>query len=230
MELQASANGATIDCIVRSIQQALKPMRVMKGGSEGKNTAVEGSDIDLVVVLDDFDHKSLDHYWDLARIGIEGGGIVVVREEKRLLCGRAIVVHRVGGSASETAKVDILFTGDPDDNRHGNPPPYYDCYRTLEQVEYVKRFKAKFPLLHATIISLKQAVYNHVSQDVPGYYLELLCIKEFSEYGPDSSAESVVHHQVREKQVFTIECPVVRRDVWCPEPHRSALNALWTSA
>jgi hypothetical protein len=45
-----------IDCVVRTLQQSAvhKPLRVMTGGSEAKQTAVEGSDIDIVVVLDDF--------------------------------------------------------------------------------------------------------------------------------------------------------------------------------
>ena len=66
----AVRSGALIKAVVTSLQQTLHPMQVLKGGSAGKNTDVPGSDIDLVIILQDYNYEKLQSYANQAQQGL----------------------------------------------------------------------------------------------------------------------------------------------------------------
>ena len=142
-------SGALIEAVVKSPQSTFHPMQVLKGGSAGKNTDVPGSDIDLVVILQDYDYSQLESYRSRALQGLQTSASVANIEKKRdIKVGITVIVSTAGGSRS----VDLLFTGDPDLNAHNNPPTCYTCFSTLNQCKHVKQMKDVYPLLHDNII------------------------------------------------------------------------------
>ena len=143
----------------------------MKGGSEAKNTAIAGSDIDVVVVISDFDSTKIDEYCATACSSIEDSVVL-----KKLRYGVGITVKAESG----TRNIDILFTGDPEDNRHGNPDSSYMTFHTLKQVDYIRLMKSKHPRLHQTIVDIKNWAQQQ-SVAFSSYYMELLCIRVFEE-------------------------------------------------
>ncbi len=220
-------SGMLIDAVVRPLQAAFTPMRVHKGGSEAKNTCTETSDIDLVVVLHDFDHAEVKRYCDFRALEAFRTAAREVRVEILSYTNHGMKVRAalVGSLVDHTRELDILFTGDPKDNRHDNPPHYYNCFYTAQQVDYVKAMKAKHPRLHDAIITLKTAARERVDTDsahVPGYFCELLCIKHFEVVGP-GVARDVLASQ---RGVFELECPITKSRVTVREACRAAFANL----
>ena len=220
------ASGMLIDAIVRPLHSAFTPMRIHKGGSEAKNTCVEGSDIDLVVVLRDFDHAQVKSYCTKAnevfRAASREIGLQVLNYTNHGMKIRAALVESL---VDHTRDLDILFTGDPDDNRHGNPPHFYNCFFTAQQVDYVKGVKTKHPKLHDVIIALKTASRERVDTDnahVPGYFCELLGIKHFEEVGPGAARDVLASH----RGIFELECPIIKTKVIVPPRCRAAFSTL----
>ena len=175
-------SGALIEAVVKSLQSTFHPMQVLKGGSAGKNTDVPGSDIDLVVILQDYDYSQLESYSSRALQGLQTSASIANIEKKRdIKVGIAVVVSTVDGSRS----VDLLFTGDPDLNAHDNPPDCYTCFSALDQCKYVKQMKDTYPWLHDNIIKFKLAAFEQrkgvYNVKCPSYFIELLIIKDFKE-------------------------------------------------
>ena len=97
-----------------------------EGGSEGKNTAVKGSDIDIVVQLQGavFNHKEVPGHCSQA--------LDALRSSHSFISVKKVHDHGNFGmqvnlkTATDHRDMDILFTGDPKDNQHGNPD---QCYK-----------------------------------------------------------------------------------------------------
>ena len=106
-------SGMLIDAVVRPLQAAFTPMRVHKGGSEAKNTCTETSDIDLVVVLHDFDHAEVKRYCDFRALEAFRTAAREVRVEILSYTNHGMKVRAaLVGSWWTTLRADILFTGD----------------------------------------------------------------------------------------------------------------------
>ena len=220
----ASEEGRLVDLIVKCAHKEFRPMRVNKGGSTAKNTVVEGSDIDIVVVLKDFNQARLKSYCDRARAALERDvGVVKLVMTRQTAHGIKIeVTTRPWIGSPESQAVDILFTGDPEDNQYGNDAHYYNCFYTKEQTRYVKEQKNKFqPVLHDTIKELKRGCHGEVS----GYFIELVCIQECTEMAQrwkwrSVTAKTVVEHQVKSGILFRgvrqLTCPITGSQV----PHK----------
>ena len=95
-------------------------------------------------------------------------------------------------TSNDERQLDILFTGDPDENSHKNPQSSYTCFHALAECKHVKQMKAKFPEMHDVIIEFKISVRKardllspQINRGVrlPSYFLELLIIKDFKENG-----------------------------------------------
>ena len=97
-------SGKLIDAVVQLLQSTFQPTRVMKGGSEGKNTAVEGSDIDLVVVLPNFDSKQGNAYCKTALETLQTAGTAT---QKTIHSTSMKVIVGIGTIIRD---IDILFT------------------------------------------------------------------------------------------------------------------------
>ena len=202
----AVRSGALIKAVVTSLQQTLHPMQVLKGGSAGKNTDVPGSDIDLVIILQDYNYEKLQSYANQAQQGLNDvQGLRLSAENRALKVGVSITVT----TDDDKREIDLLFTGDPDMNAYNNPSFCYDCFHALEQCKYVKAQKALFPLLHANIIDFKIAAFEQrkgvADIKCPSYFIELLIIKDFLDNGQTPSPALV--HQ-RQRGVYAIACPV----------------------
>ena len=186
-------------------------MQVVKGGSAGKNTDVPGSDIDLIVISPDFDHTRIRSYRDKATCWLKrSGGVERVdrlRDTKVGVCVKVI-------TSNDERQLDILFTGDPDENSHKNPQSGYTCFHALAECKHVKQMKAKFPEMHDVIIEFKISVRKardllspQINRGVrlPSYFLELLIIKDFKENVPTDRAATVYR---RQKSVHELKCPI----------------------
>ena len=93
--LSPEMSGALIEAVVKSLQSTFHPMQVLKGGSAGKNTDVPGSDIDLVVILQDYDYSQLESYSSRALQGLQTSASIANIEKKRdIKVGIAGVLER----------------------------------------------------------------------------------------------------------------------------------------
>eukprot|EP00321_Phaeocystis_globosa_P010047 CAMPEP_0118818464 /NCGR_PEP_ID=MMETSP1162-20130426/6194_1 /TAXON_ID=33656 /ORGANISM="Phaeocystis Sp, Strain CCMP2710" /LENGTH=221 /DNA_ID=CAMNT_0006748669 /DNA_START=103 /DNA_END=768 /DNA_ORIENTATION=- len=218
-------SGALIEAVVKSLQSTFHPMQVLKGGSAGKNTDVPGSDIDLVVILQDYDYSQLGSYRRHALQGLRtSASIANVKIERDIKVGISVVVSTVDDSRS----VDLLFTGDPDLNAHDNPPFCYNCFSALDQCKHVKQAKETYPLLHENIIKFKLAAFEQrkgvANVKCPSYFIELLIIKDFKENGQVPDPATVYR---RQRGVYELRCPVTGAILDIPEgKSRDWWNAL----
>jgi hypothetical protein len=225
MLLPVEMSGALIEAVVKSLQSTFHPVQVLKGGSAGKNTDVPGSDIDLVVILQDYDYSQLESYRSRALQGLQTSASVANIEKKRdIKVGITVIVSTVGGSRS----VDLLFTGDPDLNAHNNPPACYTCFFTLNQCKHVKQMKDAYPLLHDNIIKFKLAAFKQRKGEYyvrcPSYFIELLIIKDFKENGQVPDPATVYR---RQRGVYELRCPVTNAILDIPDgKSRDWWNAL----
>ena len=229
----ATRSGDLINIVVTTIQHSLKPQHVAKGGSEGKNTVVEGSDIDLAVVLNDYNYTLGLQYCTEVLSALADRDIKHVLEthyidpaDKDIPHGMKITVT----TANVERYIDIQFTGDPSDNQYDNPKRRYAPFYNLQQVKYVREKKNEYPSLHQAIVELKTAIYTQVSSHITGYYTELVCIKHFEESGDSMhNAQEVLKQQICEKSVFTVRCPFYEfngSEPTVPQKYRKALQKL----
>ena len=101
MLLPVEMSGALIEAVVKSLQSTFHPMQVLKGGSAGRNTDVPGSDIDLVVILQDYDYSQLESYCSRALQGLQTSASVANIEKKRdIKVGITVIVSTVGAPAT----------------------------------------------------------------------------------------------------------------------------------
>ena len=224
-DAESVRSGALIKAVVKALQSTFHPAQVIKGGSAGKNTDVPGSDIDLVVILHDYDYKQLASYRSLALQELQASAdITDVNIKREIKVGITVFVRTVADGRS----VDILFTGDPDMNPGDNPLFCYDCFFALDQCKYVKQMKAKYPLLHEIIIRFKVAAFEQRKgvDDIkcPSYFIELLIIKDFEEtparlqyersycdakpFKENGQAAEPATVARRQRGVYELSCPV----------------------
>jgi len=208
-------SGELIDVVVQLLQTTFHPTRVMKGGSEGKNTAVEGSDIDLVVVLPDFDSKQGKGYCKTALDALQTASDSILKVTRPTSMKVNVSI------GTDIRDIDVLFTGDPKDNRHDNPTWCYNSYYTLEQVQFVKDKKTEHAGLHDTIIELKIWAKAQ-TLGIPGYFIELLCIKEFDARGKHANAATVKFNQ---GEMHSLICPVTASKVELHPVSREAFRS-----
>ena len=222
----AVRSGALIEAVVKSLHTTFHPMQVIKGGSAGKNTDVPGSDIDLVVIMQDYDYKQLASYRSLALQELQKSAAIVdkIKIEREIKVGISILVR----TDTDERSVDLLFTGDPDVNAYNNPPFCYGCFLALDQCKYVKEMKTKYPLLHDNIIKFKVAAFEQrkgvYGIKCPSYFIELLIIKDFEENGQVPDPATVYR---RQRGVYALPCPVTTVILDIPEgKSRDWWNAL----
>ena len=215
----AVRSGALIEAVVKSLQSTFHPMQVIKGGSAGKNTDVPGSDIDLVVILQDYNYNQLSSYrtFALQELG-KSAAIAGITIEREIKLGISIIVR----TDTDERSVDLLFTGDPDVNPYGNPPFCYSCFLALDQCKYVKQMKTKHSLLHDNIIKFKVAAFEQRKgvNDIkcPSYFIELLIIKDFEENGQTPNPAEVYR---RQQGVYELYCPVTNVTLDIPDEGQS---------
>lgn len=214
IEFEANRNGPVIKLVVESLHKHLQPIRVMKGGSAGKNTETPNSDVDLICALNDFDYRKIDKYCEKAKraLMLEVPGCLFKRDFKH---GFTVQV--------QGCYFDILFTGDPDANKYKNPPEFYNCWYTLDQVRYVKSMKARIPKLHDAILRLKRAK-DFVCPKAKSYFLELLAIRVL-ESQPTEGFDAIMRYLSRKSSSLphTLSCPVTGEDVTITSEHMNKL-------
>lgn len=210
-------NQSETTCLVTTcLQQTLHPLKVIKAGSAGKNLQTIESDVDLVVAMRNFDHQAIPKYRDifLKKIIFQTPPHAVEVKRQKWKHGTKLSVF--GHS------FDILFTGDPQDNRHNNPPEFYHCWYALDQVAYVKEKKVEHPALHETILALK-GIRNEKCQDGPrSFFLELLCIQAFDDYVKRTYQPLSIRHALIEvlhmiattERPPSLEVPFTKQNIW----------------
>lgn len=163
------------------------PVRVMIGGSEAKNTQSESSDVDIVVVLKDFDVRRLPEYCQTAQQTLAKVGTVTLKLHRTTAHGMKINIQQhMAEHVIEQRDMDILFTGDPDDNSFGSPDAYYAGFWTIEQAKYVKEMTIKHRVIRTSVEDqgaglrdvatwIKQAI-DAEKLRINGYFIELLCV------------------------------------------------------
>ena len=234
---QAKLTGSFIDAVVRPLEEWFCPIRILKGGSQAKKTAVEGSDIDIVVVLEDFDHNRMEEYVGnaieaLSQEHSNGEAVEVKAKERRTTAFGFKISLRI---LQNTRDFDVLFTGDPYNNSHMAPESYFRSFYTFEQTHYVKSMKAKYPNLHHTIVQMKTTAARGLQSsrgfgppaplEIKGYFLELAAITHFEECG-NANATEVAQRQIRELRIRSFTCPATGAIIGaCSGTPRGAVNA-----
>merc|ERR1739836_183745 len=103
----------------------------MGAGSEVRDTAVEGSDIDIVVVLKDFNHEHIHMYCEK---GLEAlGEPLTVKLRRMFHHGMKVSVC----TYTDVRDMDIVFTGNPAEDKYNTPERYFISYHSSAQSAYV---------------------------------------------------------------------------------------------
>jgi len=223
---QSAFKGDLIDKVVRLLQHEFQPLKIMKGGSAGQNLITDGSDIDLVVALRDFNHRQNSSNCERAFAILQEINPRAALNKYLLRHG---FEHPFGISVCvDSQDFDVLFTGSPDDNQYGNPKEYYACWYTKDQAAYVKQKKHQHPFLDTAVISLKE-LRDQQGLQIKSYFIVLLCIEAFDNNGKaHRSAESgqnmVFSWILASSSKPTFTCPVTGNEVWISAASWEALR------
>lgn len=202
-EAATHAGMPLINAVVGALQAEFRPVKIMKGSSDAKNTLAEGCELDVVVVAHDFAESienvgvdaAVEQYCQLAVAALGKAADRVALESRRSTAhGMKLKVHLRGGAAA--GAIDVLFTGEAEASADGSPDPYFLSFYSLEQVSFVRGSMATFtsPSLHDAVVTLKAAAKG---LGFKGYFLELVAVLEFQQNSRMHSAWANVALDVR---------------------------------
>jgi len=230
--------GAVLERILAALSEGTLYIRM--GKADAKDTVTEGPRNDIVLVIAGFDSRDvrlyIDHAVMLLNDGIDGikFTLIEVRDSVNGMKVRASAGPKVVfAGPDQYLDLDIIFMPDPTEMRApqaGIAPDqqYLSTFQSPEQAAYIQQQETFFPALHNVAVECKRLIYEDVSDQVPTYFIQLLCIKEFQErYDAKDkgvvTATDVLLHQVYEQGVYTCECPVSEEVVTCPMKFRQSL-------
>ena len=156
--------------------------------------------------MNDFDHTAVPAYCKQAQEALRASDPVkTVEFHHQTNHGMKVSI----GTEAEIRAMDILFTGEPNSKAHSTPDHYFLSFYTLDQVEFVKRMKTKYPTLHDTVVAMKAAA---AGGNFKGYFIELICINHFESEGI-ADAMTVAHWQLLDRKVRSVVCPITSSKV-----------------
>jgi len=177
-DAQKKAAKAIIHVIVRDcLHPAMRPIDIYEAGSFKRGTALKFKfDVDLVMKLSNFDHRRMEHYMKQCKQALldhYGDQIYFFEHSHRCL------QFRVSGSL----EVDLLITGDPEQNAFNNPVSYYEPAGSHEVDDKLKLAKHEFPTFQALVLLCKHWKYLHTGKYfLKSFYVELFCYRLVQEH------------------------------------------------
>ncbi|CAE8602443.1 unnamed protein product [Polarella glacialis] len=177
-DLQQQACKQVIDQIVQgALQPEFRPMQVYESGSFKRGTALcYDFDVDLVLTLCDFDYRQIEKYIHRSKAALVkkfGDGV----EFTRAPTGRCLKFEVRG-----CFRFDLLFTGHPARNWHGNPEEFYTPAGSHEVDKLLIAAKGTHPVFHPLVLVAKHWKNQHQGERrLKSYYVELLCLRTINE-------------------------------------------------
>jgi len=196
----------TVDAAVKALRSYFNPLRIMKG------SAGDGDGTELVLVLKDFQAKSLRAYCEQAfsNLKIRDYNAEIVEYHSR---GMKLKMVRMAGFSgpAESTPLNLFFTGDAEALPDGTPDPYLLSFYTVEQKQQFEQMKEKHGEgIQSVVAALKAAARGKGFKE---YFLELLCILEFEENLKGSALSVAMKHLVRQ-ETRVVKCPVTGSTVY----------------